>query len=388
MNGNRLPPAAADADRATPPARPGVLLFLCGDVMLGRGIDQILAHPGDPRLREGATHSAVDYVRLAEAANGPIPRAVHADYVWGDAFGELARARPHARIVNLETSVTTSAAYVPKGINYRMNPANIECLTAASIDCCVLANNHVLDFARQGLIETLATLHRAAIKTAGAGRNRAEARQPAVIALPAGGRVLVFAFGHHSSGIPADWAAEADSPGVDLLPDLSARTAQEIADRVAAVRGSGDLLVASLHWGGNWGYEVPAAQRDFAHRLIDTAGFDLVHGHSSHHAKAIEVYRDRLILYGCGDFLNDYEGIGGYEEFRGDLCLMFLPQLCGATGRLLGLRLVPFKSARFRLHRAPRSDAAWLQQKLASLSRHFGADLRLDSDGALSLRWG
>jgi poly-gamma-glutamate capsule biosynthesis protein CapA/YwtB (metallophosphatase superfamily) len=79
----------------------------------------------------------------------------------------------------------------------------------------------------------------------------------------------------------------------------------------------GDLIVVSVHWGPNWGYDIPHQQRRFAHALIDKANVSIIHG--QHHLKAIEVYRDRLILYGCGDFLNDYEGIKGYEEFRDDL---------------------------------------------------------------------
>ena len=51
---------------------------------------------------------------------------------------------------------------------------------------------------------------------------------------------------------------------------------------------------------------------DSGNALIEEAGVPVVHGHSSHHPKAIEVYEGRLILYGCGDFLNDYEGIAGY----------------------------------------------------------------------------
>ncbi len=147
-----------------------VTLFLCGDVMTGRGIDQILPHPSAPQLFEPYVHSALEYVELAERANGPIPRRVPSDYVWGDALAELARVRPDARIVNLETAVTVSEDAVPgKGIHYRMNPANAACLGAAALDCCVLANNHVLDWGRAGLVETLATLRAAGLRSAGAG---------------------------------------------------------------------------------------------------------------------------------------------------------------------------------------------------------------------------
>lgn len=61
----------------------GMMLFLCGDVMTGRGIDQILGHPGDPRLWERYVHDARDYVRLAEAVNGPIPPAGRARLAVG-----------------------------------------------------------------------------------------------------------------------------------------------------------------------------------------------------------------------------------------------------------------------------------------------------------------
>ena len=102
-------------------------LFLCGDVMTGRGIDQILRHPSRPVLYERAVTSALEYVGLAEHAHGPIPRRVDPTYVWGVALEELERRRPAARIINLETSITTHEDAAPKGINYRMHPfVNVE----------------------------------------------------------------------------------------------------------------------------------------------------------------------------------------------------------------------------------------------------------------------
>src|SRR2546426_3787271 len=124
-----------------------VRIFLSGDVMTGRGIDQILARPGNPALRELHVKDARAYVRTAEATNGPIPQPAEASWIWGDALGELERLRPEARIINLETAVTRSDDYwTGKGIHYRMHPANIGCLRVAGIDACALANNHVLDF--------------------------------------------------------------------------------------------------------------------------------------------------------------------------------------------------------------------------------------------------
>lgn len=364
-----------------------VTLFLCGDVMTGRAIDQILPHPGSPELHEPYAMSALDYLQQAEQASGPIPRPVEFVYIWGDALAELERMAPGVRIINLETSVTRSEAWQPKGINYRMHPDNVPCITAAGIDCCVLANNHVLDFGAAGLEETLDTLKHAGLRVAGAGRNRDQASAPAVLALPGGGRVLVFAFGSESSGIPRESAATAEKPGVDRLHDLSGRTVHEIAARVARLRRPGDIVVASIHWGANFDYTIPPEQIRFARALIDEAGVAAVHGHSSHHVKGIEVYRDRAILYGCGDFLNDYEGIRGYEAYRGDLGLMYFVTVERSTGRLLRVDMTPTHIHRFQVRRAEADEAQWLWQVLKRESAPFGVDVVLRDDHTLTLRW-
>ncbi|MGZ8196552.1 MAG: CapA family protein, partial [Methylosarcina sp.] len=136
-----------------------ITLFLCGDVMTGRGIDQVLPHPVNPQIHEPFMTSAEGYVKLAEKANGPIPKPADFSYIWGDALEEFRSICPDVRIINLETAVTTSSDFWPgKGIHYRMHPENIPCLTAAGIDCCVLANNHVLDWGYAGLRETLTSL--------------------------------------------------------------------------------------------------------------------------------------------------------------------------------------------------------------------------------------
>lgn len=367
------------ADRA-------ITLFLCGDVMTGRGIDQILAHPSSPELYEPYVDSATEYVMMAEKTNGAIPRAVAAHYIWGDALAELDRLEPSARVINLETAVTTSDAYSLKGINYRMHPANLPCLTAAKIDCCVLANNHVLDWGRAGLEETVRSLRDAGVGTAGAGFNLTEARSPCVVELDAG-RVLVFAFATSDSGVPPSWNATAGKSGIAFLPDLSDAAAARISEQVKAVKRPGDAVVISLHWGGNWGYEIPGCQRSFAHRLIESGAADVIHGHSSHHRKAIEVYREKPILYGCGDFINDYEGINGYEEYRTGLVLMYFVTLDPSTQRLGGIEMTPFETYRFSLRRAGTDGARWLKEILDREEKPFGAAVTMDADNRLKMEW-
>jgi poly-gamma-glutamate synthesis protein (capsule biosynthesis protein) len=373
-------PTSADREREL------LTVFLCGDVMTGRGIDQALPHPGDARIHEQYVTDARRYVEMAEGTHGPVARPVHPSYIWGAALDELARVAPEARIVNLETSITVSDDHWPgKEIHYRMHPANVPCLTTAGIDVCVLANNHVLDFGHAGLQETLDTLRRVGLGAAGAGRTLAEAREPAVVEISGKGRVVVFGFGDESSGIPSSWAATGDRPGIDLLPDLSEATATEVVGRVRQVKRARDVVVASIHWGSNWGYQIPAAQQRFARRLID-GGVDIVHGHSSHHVRPIEIYRGKLILYGCGDFLDDYEGIAGYEEFRDDLTLMYFPTVQPETGRLEGLRMTPMQIRNLRANRATPADAAWLGGTLDRISRPFGLRVEPAADGTLALR--
>lgn len=344
--------------------------------MTGRGIDQILQHPGDPTLHEPHVENAQDYVRLAERLHGRIPRRAADDYIWGEALAELERVGPDLRIINLETAVTTSDDFeAMKEVHYRMNPANVGCLRAAGIDCCSLANNHVLDWGRAGLRETLDVLAKERLAVAGAGRNLSEARRPAILHVSEQGRVLVFACGSASAGIPTSWAATSTASGVHLVDEYSAEDADRVAALVRSIKQPGDLAILSIHWGGNWGFSVPRAQQQFAHAVIERGGVDLVHGHSSHHVRPIEVHNGHLILYGCGDFLNDYEGISGYEQFRGDLAAMYFATVDLTSGRLVKLELTPMQSVRFRLTRPAADDVKWLEDTFNSTGAPLGTSV-------------
>jgi poly-gamma-glutamate capsule biosynthesis protein CapA/YwtB (metallophosphatase superfamily) len=363
-----------------------ITLLLCGDVMLGRGIDQVLPYPAAPTLHEPYINDAMEYVELAEEMSGPIPRPVSFKYVWGDALYELERMMPDVSIVNLETSITTSAAYwKTKDVHYKMNPPNVSCITAAKIDCCALANNHILDWGYQGLAETLDTLKQAKVKSTGAGMNLEEAESPVVMEVTGKGRVIIFSLGLTTSGIPVGWAALKNRPGVNLIKDFSDETVRHIGEKTRQVKCEGDMVIASIHWGANWGYQITSEQIEFAHRLIDRAGFDVIHGHSSHHVKGIEVYRDKPILYGCGDFLNDYEGITDYEAFRGDLGLMYFLTVDMSSGMLFNMLMTPTQIKHFRVNLASPEDAIWLEDTLNREGRQFGTGIEKREDGILML---
>ncbi|MFC4561853.1 CapA family protein [Nocardiopsis mangrovi] len=360
-----------------------VTVMLCGDVMTGRGVDQVLPHPLDPVLREPGCTDARAYVALAEAAHGPVPRPVGFSWPWGDVLTAVERFAPDVRLLNLETSVTHGSGFAPeKSVHYRMSPENLPVLTALRPDACALANNHVLDFGREGLQDTLDALTAAGLRGVGAGRDADEAGRPAVIST-AGGRVAVFSCGMASSGIPRDWAATADRPGVQVLPDRAGSDGDDLADRVRAEKRAGAIVVVSVHWGSNWGYDVGPDLVRTAHGLVD-AGADIVYGHSSHHPRPIEVYRGRPILYGCGDAVNDYEGIPGFARYRGDLRLVYVAAVRAGHGDLVSLRMLPLRARNLRLESAPAADADWLRAVLDRVSRPFGAAVDRAPDGTLS----
>jgi poly-gamma-glutamate synthesis protein (capsule biosynthesis protein) len=160
-----------------------------------------------------------------------------------------------------------------------------------------------------------------------------------------------------------------------------------LARQIRRVKRAGDIVVLSIHWGGNWDYSIPQVQREFAHALVDRAGVDVIHGHSSHHVKGIEVYNGRLILYGCGDLLSDYEGISGHEEFRGELGLMYFPSLDPATGRLQRLEMTPTRLRKLRINRAALDEAQWLAEVLNREGGPLGSSVFLTADHRLELQW-
>ncbi len=138
-------------------------------------------------------------------------------------------------------------------------------------------------------------------------------------------------------------------------------------------------MIFSVHWGSNWGYDIAQEQVDFAHRLIDSGTVDIVHGHSSHHVRPLEIYGGKLIVYGAGDFLNDYEGIEGNASYRDDLALMYFPTIDASTGQLVRLRMVPLQIFRFSLRHASAADAIWLSKTITRESSEFGTRVKFEN---------
>lgn len=187
--------------------------------------------------------------------------------------------------------------------------------------------------------------------------------------------------------MPSSWAATEDQAGVNLLIKFSDEELQQIKKSVESIKRQGDIVIASIHWGSNRGYNIPETQRNFTKSMINVAGVDVIHGHSSHHPRPIEVYKGKLILYGCGDFINDYESIGGYEKYRDDLTLMYFATIDPTTGKLLNLKMVPMQVKKFKLNCATSEDVKWLQNVLKRECKKYGTQIEIKENSNLALKW-
>ncbi len=362
-------------------------LFLCGDVMTGRGIDQVLPFPSDPVIYEPYITDARDYIELAQRKNGSFKMPVPFHYIWGDALKLLKFHNPDFRIINLETSVTESKDYwAGKGINYKMNPANICALTCAGINYCALANNHTIDWGQNGLLDTIKTLENAEIQYSGAGVNIDEASKPATL-IKNDSRVLVFSLGTESSGIPSSWEADINRPGVKILQELNLEHAHSIGKWLNMFRKPDDILILSIHWGANWVYQIPPSHIQFAHTLVDNGYVDIIHGHSSHHVLAMEVYKEKPVLYGCGDFINDYEGIDTQQIFRDDISMMFFITMNTKSKELIDVTLVPLIKHQFSLKHLSEEDFRFLESNLNQIGKQFKTWVKREQNDSFSLHW-
>lgn len=318
-------------------------LALVGDVMLGRGVrDALTSRP--PEM------------------------------LWGDLLGELAWA--DARIANLECAITSHRVRWTrtfKVFHFRADPGSgIRALQAAGFDVVALANNHSLDFEEEGLFETLERLDEAGIAHAGAGRDLAEARRPALVETPGGTLGVLSA----TDNEPA-FAASPTRPGTWYLDVESPESIAELGRGIATARALGaEVVVVSMHWGPNMVERPPRHFRAFARAVLEL-GADVFHGHSAHLTQGIELWRGRPILYDTGDFLDDY---AVDPVLRNDWSFLF--QLEISPAGLERISLVPVKLSFARVQQATGGERVAMLARMRALCAERGTTL-VQTDGRL-----
>ncbi len=329
------------------PQRPAVQLGFVGDLVLGRKVNR--------KLLDGFPPAAI----------------------WGDVRPRMLAA--DAVIGNLEGPVTTHTTkwHRWKAFYFRADPSvAIPTLEAGNFRCLALANNHLLDFAGDGLLDTRRRLAEAGIAFAGAGANHAEAAAPAMFA--AGG--LRIGFVSITNTVPP-FAARADRPGTNFWKIRSDRaTLGRLAGLIHDLRrGGADLIVLSIHWGPNYRWWPPKRYRVFARKAIEL-GVDIVHGHSAHVLQAVEFHGRGVILYDTGDFMDDF--IVG-PGFRSDRTCLFLVE--AGPGRVYALRMVPVSLTPGEAHIAAGREAAIIRRDMIRRCRGYAVDIR-EEGGELEAR--
>ena len=291
---------------------------------------------------------------------------------WGDTLPLFEAA--DLRICNLECTLADAGRrwhWPFKKYFHRSAEKNAAALTAAGIDIAVLGNNHTFDFGAVGLERTLLALDAAGVAHAGAGRTLAEAEAPAIVGA-AGLRLGVVAFMDDER-----WAAAGPSKAGRFYSrvDLGDARAARVLASVRAARPHVDVLIASAHWGSNWGDQPPAEHRAFGRALVD-AGADLVFGHSAHVLRGVEWAGRAPILYSAGDFVDGYR-----PSSRGpnqDSAIFRADWQVGGIPRLTAIPVV-IRNGQARL--APAHDAERIVARLDRLCAELGTATRRSPDG-------
>ena len=321
-----------------------ITVALAGDVMLGRGVNEML-------------------------------QAVGPEEPWGDTLPLLQGA--DLRIINLECAVTEHKRQwsgTPKVFHFRADPAAVEDLRAAHIDACSLANNHTLDFEEQGLLDTLRHLDDAGIRYAGAGRDREEAARPALLQTPPT-RVALLAFTDNEP----PFAAALTKPGTNYVPvSMEPEVLRRVEQAVGAAREAGaETVVFSNHWGPNMVERPRESFRRFARAVVDR-GVDVYYGHSAHVFQGVEIYRGKPILYDTGDFIDDY---AVDPSLRNDRSFLFYVSVEG--GELGRLELFPVTLPYARVELAKGAEREAILDRMVALSGEMGTTFARREDRLL-----
>lgn len=300
-----------------------------------------------------------------------------ASYPWGDTL-ELLRSADLC-VCNLECVISDRGSPwspTPKVFHFRSAAKNIAVLVEAGIDAVSLANNHVLDYGREALLDLSLLLRKAEISYAGAGRNRAEAREVAVIE-SGGMKVGLLAFTDNRP----DWEAGEDHPGVWYVPvALDNARMHRLLDLVETARDRVDFLVVSAHWGANWGTSPPTKHREVGMALLD-AGADIVFGNSAHVLRGVELWRQGAIIYGSGDFVNDY--LAHPLERNDESCVW---KLDVAPGGLEKISLYPIVIRKLQARLARNLMAQEILSRMSRLCSQLGTTTSYNVDhGCLSI---
>jgi len=308
-----------------------ISIGFAGDVMIGRGVNAAITDKGY-------------------------------SYPWGNVLPILKNT--DINIINLEAALTNSNKKVYKVFNFKATPDRIKMLEEACVTVVNLANNHILDFSEEGLIETIQTLDNSGIKHTGAGRNENEAEKPVILTVK-NSTLGMLGFTDNEPG----WKAGNSTSGVNYIDISNSDDCKKALTAISTLDKKTDLVIVSIHWGPNMNEEPERHFIDFAHAMIEH-GADIIHGHSAHNFQGIEIYRHKLILYDTGDFVDDY-AVDPY--FRNDHSFFFKVE--ASQQGIEKVVLIPVLISKYQVNLASGEDYKWSIQRMQKLSSKFGTKL-------------
>ncbi|ULQ51629.1 CapA family protein [Flavihumibacter fluvii] len=283
-------------------------------------------------------------------------------YPWGNVLPLLKKT--DVNIINLEAALTNSNKKVFKTFNFKATPDRTSTLTAGCITLVNLANNHILDFSEEGLVESIHSLIGAGINYVGAGRNAFEAERPCILRKN-DTSIGVLGFTDNEPG----WAATPSGTGVNYIDISNGNDRARAKDCISALCKRADIVIVSIHWGPNMKLSPDQEFVNFAHEMIDS-GADIIHGHSAHNFQGIEVYRNKLVLYDTGDFIDDYMV---NPDFKNDHSFLFRIEV-NKEG-IKKLELFPVLISDCQVNLAAMEDYQWSATRIQELSAGFGTTL-------------
>jgi poly-gamma-glutamate synthesis protein (capsule biosynthesis protein) len=305
-------------------------IAIAGDVMLGRNINEAML-------------------------NKP------AEYFWGDVIGKINEA--DLFLVNLECVLTDSEekSEIVKSFYFKASPERaVKVLEAGGTDVVNLANNHVLDFKEKGMNDTLSSLDKAGIKHVGAG------------SLEEAGKIERIEVNGIKIGIIGvtdnrnEWKVEGDKQGINYY-EINNESARKLGEKIREARDNFDLIILTIHWGPNLRTDPSEEFREFAKEMV-ASGVDIIHGHSSHMFQGVEVYKNKIIIYDSGEFLDDY----GHNELKLYQSFLFLINI--KDKKIANLEMLPvFIDGKVEL--AAGAEKAEIMDRMINLSAKFGTSL-------------
>jgi len=206
-------------------------------------------------------------------------------------------------VVNLECPFTERGEKIPKNFNFRARPELVSALLAGGVGAVSLANNHLMDYGPLGVIDTLETLDREGVPHFGAGRNLAEARQPAIVERRGLRIALLGYFFLGGNNIePPELIATAERPGVAGHYSSVEVVEAMLREDIALAKSKADLVIPFFHWGREGSHLPETYQVRLGHAAID-AGAAAVLGSHPHVLQGIELYLGQPIVYSLGNFV-------------------------------------------------------------------------------------